>query len=328
MSGPDPHRTLAGLGEDALLARIFPPPARRSPACCSGRATTPRWSPRPAAASSRPPTRWCGPGLARRLVHRRRRRRQGRRAEPRRRRGDGRRADRRCWSRWWPSRRPAVAWVVDFARGLGEAARAAGVPVVGGDLSSAPEGTLVVSVTALGDLDGRAPGAALRGAGRGTWSRWPAASGARRPGWLLLQRGAEAGRAPCLVDYHRRPTPDRRRRAGGRRGRCHRDARRQRRAAPRRGRASPGRAACAIDLDRGAAGAGRGGARGRRGGARTPAGACSPAARSTRCSRRFPAGAALPRAMAAARDGRARGRASLIDGAPQGPGGGWDHFGG
>ena len=50
-----------------------------------------------------------------------------------------------------------VAWVLDLAEGLALAARQAGCFVVGGDMSSAPEGTLVVSVTALGSLEGRAP---------------------------------------------------------------------------------------------------------------------------------------------------------------------------
>lgn len=51
----------------------------------------------------------------------------------------------------------SLAWVEDFARGLAAAALDARCPVIGGDLSSAPEGVVVVSVTALGDLRGRAP---------------------------------------------------------------------------------------------------------------------------------------------------------------------------
>ena len=50
-----------------------------------------------------------------------------------------------------------VEWVLDLARGLASVAGPAGCPVVGGDLSSAPEGVLTVSVTALGALDGRRP---------------------------------------------------------------------------------------------------------------------------------------------------------------------------
>lgn len=50
-----------------------------------------------------------------------------------------------------------VEWAVDLARGIAQVAGEAGAGVVGGDLSSAPEGVLVVTVTALGDLGGRAP---------------------------------------------------------------------------------------------------------------------------------------------------------------------------
>ena len=50
-----------------------------------------------------------------------------------------------------------IAWVEDFARGIADGAADAGCPVVGGDLSSAPEGVVVLSMTALGDLGGRAP---------------------------------------------------------------------------------------------------------------------------------------------------------------------------
>ncbi len=51
---------------------------------------------------------------------------------------------------------PAVGldWVLDHAGGVGEACRAAGVGVLGGDLSSAPPGVVMVSVTALGALPG------------------------------------------------------------------------------------------------------------------------------------------------------------------------------
>jgi len=50
-----------------------------------------------------------------------------------------------------------VAWVLDVTGGLAAAAGEAEVAVVGGDLSSAPAGVVVVSVTALGDLQGRSP---------------------------------------------------------------------------------------------------------------------------------------------------------------------------
>jgi hypothetical protein len=50
-----------------------------------------------------------------------------------------------------------VAWARDFAKAVGEGAALARVAVAGGDLSSAPPGVLLVSITALGDLQGRAP---------------------------------------------------------------------------------------------------------------------------------------------------------------------------
>lgn len=48
-----------------------------------------------------------------------------------------------------------VAWVLDLARGIADAARDEGVPVLGGDLSSAGGGTVLVAITATGDLGGR-----------------------------------------------------------------------------------------------------------------------------------------------------------------------------
>ncbi len=50
-----------------------------------------------------------------------------------------------------------VGWAVDLARGIASLADQAGAVVVGGDLSAAPPGVVVVSVTALGDLRGLAP---------------------------------------------------------------------------------------------------------------------------------------------------------------------------
>ena len=50
-----------------------------------------------------------------------------------------------------------VQWAVDLARGIASLAEQAGAPVVGGDLSSAPPGVVVISVTALGDLRGTPP---------------------------------------------------------------------------------------------------------------------------------------------------------------------------
>jgi thiamine-monophosphate kinase len=101
--------------------------------------------------------------------------------------------------------RTPVAWVEEFSRGLAAAAGDAGVAVVGGDLSSAPEGTLVVSVTALGDLEGRDP--VLRSGARvGDLVAVSGSLGRSAAGLLLLEQGREE-EAPELVAAHRRPRP-------------------------------------------------------------------------------------------------------------------------
>ena len=101
--------------------------------------------------------------------------------------------------------RTSLAWVRDFTEGLAQSAGEAGVPVLGGDLSSAPEGVLVVSVTALGDCEGRQP-VCRSGAKVGDVLAVCGSLGHSAAGLLLLQRG-EIDRAPELVDYHRRPRP-------------------------------------------------------------------------------------------------------------------------
>lgn len=96
-------------------------------------------------------------------------------------------------------------WVLDLADGVGAAARAAQCTVLGGDLSSAPEGTLVVSVTALGTLDGQA--AVLRsGARPGDVLAVCGSLGLAAAGWRLLEAGrAEAD--PEAVATQRCPRP-------------------------------------------------------------------------------------------------------------------------
>lgn len=96
-----------------------------------------------------------------------------------------------------------LSWVEGLADGLAAACAGTGASVVGGDLSSGPH--IVVSVTALGDLEGRAPvrrsgaqvGDTVALAGRVGWS----AAG------LALLEAARPEAAPDLVAAHLRPAP-------------------------------------------------------------------------------------------------------------------------
>lgn len=95
-----------------------------------------------------------------------------------------------------------VATLEGLADGLWAEAGAAGVGVVGGDVASSA--TLVVSVTALGSLEGREPvtrsgarpGDVLALAGRTGWAA---------AGWAVLSRGFRSPAA--LVGAHRVPEP-------------------------------------------------------------------------------------------------------------------------
>jgi thiamine-monophosphate kinase len=98
-----------------------------------------------------------------------------------------------------------VAWVRDFTQGLSRAAGEAGVPVLGGDLSSAPTGVVVVSVTALGECQGREP-VRRSGARPGDILAVCGSLGHSAAGLLLLERG-QGDLAPHLVSYHCRPRP-------------------------------------------------------------------------------------------------------------------------
>ncbi|YAL82389.1 thiamine-phosphate kinase [Dermacoccaceae bacterium W4C1] len=100
-----------------------------------------------------------------------------------------------------------VAWVLDFAAALGRAAASAEVAVVGGDLSSAPAGVLMVSVTAVGELpDGESP--VLRsGARAGDVVAVAGTLGTAAAGLEALRRGQIDGVAAPLVAAQRTPTP-------------------------------------------------------------------------------------------------------------------------
>lgn len=117
-----------------------------------------------------------------------------------------------------------VAWARDFAKAVGDGAALAGVAVAGGDLSSAPPGVLLVSITALGDLQGRAP--VLRsGARAGHTVAVCGTLGRSAAGLRLLEAGGDratdgdqtsdgdqttdgeqGGIRQLCLDHHRRPT--------------------------------------------------------------------------------------------------------------------------
>lgn len=92
-----------------------------------------------------------------------------------------------------------ASWAVEFARVLGEQATAAGVVVAGGDLSSAPEGVLMVSLTALGDLGSQEP--VLRSGARvGDVVAVCGTLGRSAAGLALLEGGADPADADADAD--------------------------------------------------------------------------------------------------------------------------------
>lgn len=96
-----------------------------------------------------------------------------------------------------------VGWVTGLSRGLAAACGTCGVGVVGGDLSGGD--TLVVSVTVLGDLQGRAP-VRRSGARPGDVVAHAGVRGWSAAGLALL--GAGRGEvAPALVRAYLRPDP-------------------------------------------------------------------------------------------------------------------------
>ncbi len=94
-----------------------------------------------------------------------------------------------------------VQWATDLADGLRDEAALTGAVVVGGDTVTADR--IVVSVTALGDLGGRAP-VTRAGAQPGDVVVLAGRLGHAAAGLDLLQQGRLEG---GLQDAHRRPTP-------------------------------------------------------------------------------------------------------------------------
>ncbi|MGI9195952.1 MAG: thiamine-phosphate kinase [Candidatus Nanopelagicales bacterium] len=96
-----------------------------------------------------------------------------------------------------------VAWVDGLLAGLVSESKRAGAALVGGDVVRAD--TVFLSVTALGDLQGRPP--VLRsGAKAGDVVAVSGRLGCAAAGLAVLSRGFRSPRA--LVDAHRRPEPD------------------------------------------------------------------------------------------------------------------------
>ncbi|HEX6246250.1 MAG TPA: thiamine-phosphate kinase [Nocardioidaceae bacterium] len=94
-----------------------------------------------------------------------------------------------------------LAWALELAEGIAEEARKVGASVVGGDITSADE--IVVAITVLGVLDGEPvrrsgarPGDVVAIAGRQGWAA---------AGLAVLARGFRSPRV--LVEAHRRPEP-------------------------------------------------------------------------------------------------------------------------
>ncbi|MGW5238778.1 thiamine-phosphate kinase [Monashia sp. NPDC004114] len=98
----------------------------------------------------------------------------------------------------------SLEWALDLSRGIADACVNAGVSVLGGDLSSAPPSVVMVSVTALGRLDGQP---VLRsGARHGDVLAVNGSLGLADAGLRLLQAD-QAERHPAAVERQRRPRP-------------------------------------------------------------------------------------------------------------------------
>ncbi len=239
----DPADSVKVVGEFGVIARVLARaghgPGRRGRArgrrrgrC--GRPTAGSW--RPSTCSSRAGTSGAT-GRRRRTSGTRRPRPTSPTSRP------WARRRRRCWSAWPARPTTPTAWLEGVATGLAEECAPLGAAVVGGDMvaSAADSASVVLSVTALGDLGGREP--VLRSGAR--------PGDVRRGGGPAGVGGVRAGRAPArasaarlaVVSAHRRPTPPYAAGPAAADAGRHRDVRRQRRPARRpgaRGRRQPG----------------------------------------------------------------------------------------
>jgi thiamine-monophosphate kinase len=97
----------------------------------------------------------------------------------------------------------AVDWVLDLVRGIDAECATAGACVVGGDVVSA--GQVVVTVTVLGDLEGRAP--LTRGGARAGDVVAVCGTLGRSAAGLAVQERGVGGEWPDLLTAHHRPHP-------------------------------------------------------------------------------------------------------------------------
>ena len=206
-------RTLADVSESDLLREIFPFFAASRRRWPSGPVTTPR-SCAPARPPWRRPTRWSAGGTGSTSGRRAGRRGdQGAHPEPRRRRRHGRASRPRSWCRSWPTRDPAGLGgrLRPRARRTRGRSRASSSPAA--TCPRRPTGVLMVSVTALGDLErprsrccaaARAPAHVV--AVNGTLGR-SAAGLALLAGWRRPAGGRTAGIPRCVPGPP--PAPDR-----------------------------------------------------------------------------------------------------------------------
>lgn len=107
----------------------------------------------------------------------------------------------------------AVEWLVELTQGMADELRRAACGALGGDLSGAPDGTVVITVTALGDL---APGAQplLRSGARvGEVVVVSERLGRSHAGLLVLsgqvtpEAGADDASVRRCIEFHRAPRP-------------------------------------------------------------------------------------------------------------------------
>lgn len=104
------------------------------------------------------------------------------------------------------------AWARGLSEGIAHAAGPARVPVLGGDLSSTAGDTVMVAVTALGELDEGVTEPVLRsGARPGDVLAVSGPLGRSGAGLVLLEAGrlrARDDQERALLDHHRRPLTD------------------------------------------------------------------------------------------------------------------------